>query len=174
MLQNAFPEQLARLNIFPAEEFETNIQSLTQYQIDERAFSDYLLKQANKAKRPYGVQNRTNDASFLGAVMRLRRNIKTRDLAECRFLFITVNRFLAATARHFLIETKQLQAQHCPPMLSVGQVATIAWLMKDQVLAPEKAGRELLAHCFAAIRPDAEWFGFFREGMEKIVGPLDA
>jgi hypothetical protein len=173
MLQNSFPERLARLNIFPAEEFEKNVQSLTQYQIDEKAFSEYLLKQANKSKRAYGVQNRTNDASFLGAVMRLRRNITTRDLAECRFLFITVNRFLATTARHFLIDTKQLRPQICPPMLSVGQVATIAWLMKDQVLAPEKAGRELLSHCFAAIRPDAEWFRFFREGMEKLVGPLD-
>lgn len=173
MLQNSFPERLARLNIFPAEEFEKNVQALTQYQIDERAFSEYLLKQANKSKRAYGVQNRTNDASFLGAVMRLRRNLKTRDLAECRFLFITVNKFLAATARHFLIDTKQYQPQICPPMLSVGQVATIAWLMKDQVLAPEKAGRELLSHCFAAVRPDAEWFRFFREGMEKLVGPLD-
>ena len=174
MLQNSFPERLARMNIFPAEEFEKNVQALTQFQIDEKAFSEYLLKQANKSKRAYGVQNRTNDAGFLGAVMRLRRNIKTRDLAECRFLFITVNKFLATTARHFLMETKQLQPQFCPPMLSVGQVATIAWLMKDQVLAPEKAGRELLSHCFAAIRPDAEWFRFFREGMEKLVGPLDA
>jgi len=58
-------------------------------------------------------------------------------------------------------------------MLSVGQVATIAWLMKDQVLAPEKAGRELLANCFAAIRPDATWFGYFREGMERVVGSID-
>jgi hypothetical protein len=174
MLQNSFPERLARMNIFPAEEFEKNVQALTQFQIDEKAFSEYLLKQANKSKRAYGVQNRTNDAGFLGAIMRLRKGVKTRDLAECRFLFITVNRFLAATARRFLIETRQLQPQSCPPMLSVGQVATIAWLMKDQVLVPEKAGRELLSHCFAAIRPDAEWFRFFREGMEKLVGPLDA
>jgi hypothetical protein len=174
MLENSFPERLARLNIFPAEEFERDIAPLAQYQIDERAFSEFLLQQANASKRPYGIQNRTNDAGFLGAVMRLRKHIRTRDLSECRFLFITTNRFLAATARHFLLKTKALQPQHCPPMLSVGQVATIAWLMKDQVLAPEKAGRELLAHCFAAIRPDATWFGYFREGMERVVGPIDA
>jgi hypothetical protein len=174
MLENSFPERLARLNIFPAEEFERDISPLAQYQIDERAFSEFLLQQANASKRPYGIQNRTNDAGFLGTVMRLRKHIRTRDLSECRFLFITTNRFLAATARHFLLKTKALQPQHCPPMLSVGQVATIAWLMKDQVLAPEKAGRELLAHCFAAIRPDATWFGYFREGMERVVGPIDA
>jgi hypothetical protein len=40
-------------------------------------------------------------------------------------------------------------------------------------LFPKRAGRELLSNCFAAIRPDAEWFGFFREGMERVVGPLD-
>jgi len=57
-------------------------------------------------------------------------------------------------------------------MLTVGQAATIAWLMKDQKLVPEKAGRELLSNCFAAIRPDAEWFGYFREGMQKHVGSL--
>jgi len=45
--------------------------------------------------------------------------------------------------------------------------------MKDQRLIPEKAGRELLSNCFAAVRPDAEWFGYFREGMEKLVGPLE-
>jgi hypothetical protein len=173
MLENSFPERLARLNIFPAEEFERDISALAQYQIDERAFSDYLLEQANKSKRAYGTQNRTNDAGFLGAVMRLRKNIRTRDLAECRFLFITTNNFLATTARRFLLGAKTVQPQHCPPMLNVGQVATIAWLMKDQVLAPEKAGRELLAHCFAAIRPDAAWFGYFREGMERVVGSID-
>ena len=45
--------------------------------------------------------------------------------------------------------------------------------MKDHKLAPEKAGRELLSNCFAAIRPDAEWFRYFREGVEKVTGPIE-
>jgi hypothetical protein len=59
-------------------------------------------------------------------------------------------------------------------MMSLGQIATIAWLMKDRQLAPEKAGRELLTNCFAAVRPDAEWFKYFREGMEKATGSIEA
>ena len=66
-----------------------------------------------------------------------------------------------------------LTEAQCPPMLSVGQAATIAWLLKDQKLAPEKVGRELLSNCFAAVRPDREWFAYFREGMEKQVGGLE-
>ena len=173
MLQNAFPEQLARMNIFAAGELEGSALSLAAYQIDERAFAQFLLTEANRAKRAYGAQNRNNDAGFMGTVMRLRRNVKTRDLAECRFLFVTVNRVLAATSRRFLVQQKVLQYQHCAPVLSVGQVATIAWLLKDQSLAPDKAGRELLSNCFAAVRPDAEWFRYFREGMEAHVGSLD-
>jgi hypothetical protein len=56
-----------------------------------------------------------------------------------------------------------------PPIMSLGQIATIAWLLKDQTIPPEKAGRELLANCFAAVRPDAEWFKYFREGIEQVV-----
>jgi hypothetical protein len=174
LLQNTFAEKLAQLNIFPADTLEGNTQALTQFQIDEKAFSEHLYQQALKAKKPYSLQNRSNDASYLGTVMRLRRNVKTRDFAECRYIFITTNRFLASTARRFLLQNRVLQPQHCPPMLSVQQVATIAWLMKDQVLVPEKAGRELLSHCFAAVRPDGEWFRYFREGMERVVGPLDS
>jgi hypothetical protein len=56
--------------------------------------------------------------------------------------------------------------------LSVGQIATIAWLIKDHAITEEKAGRELLLNCYAAVNPDADWFRYFREGIEKAVGPV--
>ena len=173
LLKTSFPERLAVRNIFPANRLESDAQQLARYQIDEKGFQEYLLSQANKSKRAYGVQNRINDASYLGNVMRLRRGVRGRDFVECRFIFVTPNTFLAAKARRFLIEQRLIAPQDCPPILSVGQVATIAWLIKDKKLAPEKAGRELLTSCFAAVRPDAEWFGFFREGIVKIVGSLE-
>lgn len=105
--------------------------------------------------------------------MRLRRGLRTRDLADCGFAFVTSNKFLASSARRFLVEHRAIAPNTFPPMMSVGQVATIAWLLKDQSIPPEKAGRELLTNCFAAVKPDAEWFGYFREGMERITGPLD-
>jgi hypothetical protein len=99
--------------------------------------------------------------------MRLRRHLATNDLASCGYIFVTSNKFLANMSRRYLIEQKAIRPQHCPPMLSVGQVATILWLMKDQTLEPHKAGRELLSNCYAAFRPDQQWFRFFREGIEK-------
>jgi hypothetical protein len=72
-----------------------------------------------------------------------------------------------------LLEQKAINPSTFPAMLAVGQIATIAWLLKDQAIPPEKAGRELLTNCFAVVKPDAEWFGFFREGMEQFTGPLD-
>ena len=172
-LVNLLPETLAGLNVFPGDNFEGGAQREKAFQIDEQGFAGYLLEQANKAKRAYGVTNRLNDAGYLGNIVRLRKNIRTRDLTDARFIFITSNNFLASSAKRYLIRERMLNEAQCPPMLSVGQAATIAWLLKDQKLAPEKAGRELLSNCFAAVRPDAEWFTYFREGMEKQVGGLE-
>jgi hypothetical protein len=55
----------------------------------------------------------------------------------------------------------------------VGQIATIAWLLRDKTLEPAEAGRELLSDCFAAIRPDQEWFRYFRESVENVTGSID-
>ena len=173
MLQNTFNEQLARKNVFVADQLENFSEKDSAYQIDQKKFESYLLARATERKKPYGQQNRENDASYLGNVMRLRRGIRTRDLAHSKYIFITSNKFLAYSAKRFLIEERMLSAQNCPPILTVGQAATIAWLLKDQTIAPEKAGRELLSNCFAAIRPDAEWFRYFKEGVEKAVGSID-
>lgn len=169
MLQNSFPEQLARFNIFPAGNLESNALEAARFQIDETGFAAYLAQQAKNSGRAYGVQNRINDAGYLASVMRLRRGNRTRDMADCGFVFVTPNNFLAHASRRYLIEQKALGHNNFPPIISLGQIATIAWLLKDQTIPPEKAGRELLSNCFAAIRPDAEWFKFFREGIEKVV-----
>lgn len=169
MLQNTFPERLAAMNVFPAEQLEKSAQENARYQIDEKGFSAFLLTEANAQGRAYGAQNREHDSGYLGTVMRLRKGNRTRDLLSCGVVFVTTNRFLAYASRRYLIQQKAIQPQHCPPILSVGQIATIAWLMKDQKIVPEKAGRELLCNCFAAVRPDAEWFRHFREGIEKAI-----
>ncbi len=173
MLQNSFPERLAAFNIFPAGELEKDALANARFQIDERGFSDFLFAESHASGRPYSQQNRQNDAGFLASVMRLRRGNRARDLADCGFVFVTSNRFLASASRRYLIEQRSLGHNNFPPIVALGQIATIAWLLKDQSIPPEKAGRELLANCFAAVKPDAEWFGFFREGMEKVAGPLE-
>jgi hypothetical protein len=173
MLQNTFTERLAAMGIFPASELEQSAHDNARYQIDERGFSEYLKLNSLKSRRGYALNNRENDAGYLGTVMRLRRRLTTNDLASCGYIFVTSNKFLANMSRRYLVEQRVIRPQHCPPILSVGQVATILWLMKDQALEPQKAGRELLSNCYAAFRPDQQWFRFFREGIEKNSGNIE-
>ncbi|WP_152012050.1 MULTISPECIES: hypothetical protein [unclassified Bosea (in: a-proteobacteria)] len=173
MLQNTFAERLAAMGIFPAADLEKSAYDNAKYQIDERGFSEYLKQNSVKSRRGYTLNNRENDAGYLGAVMRLRRRLTTNDLASCGYLFVTSNKFLANMSRRYLVEQKVIRPQHCPPVLSVGQVATILWLIKDKALEPQKAGRELLSNCYAAFRPDQQWFRFFREGIEKTSGNIE-
>lgn len=173
LLQNAMPERLARDNIFPAGELERIEKNAERWQIDERGFSEYLLRAALNSGRAYGAQNRTNDASYLGHIMRLRKGARGRDFADSGNVFVTSNKFLAYASRKYLVEQKLISFKDCPPILSVGQIATIAWLMKDHAISEEKAGRELLLNCYAAISPDADWFKYFREGIEKVVGSVE-
>jgi hypothetical protein len=93
--------------------------------------------------------------------MRFRRGYTTRDFAKARYIFVTANRFLAAASRRFLVSEKSIAWQDCPPVLEVGQIATIAWLLKDRHLEDHKVSRELLGNCYAAVRPDNEWLGRF-------------
>jgi hypothetical protein len=86
---------------------------------------------------------------------------------------VTANRLLAAASRRYVIGERQLAPVQCPPILYITQVATIAWLLKDQTLSSDIAARELLINCYAAARPDAEWFRHFREGIEGVVGDLE-
>jgi|GEM_PF-5661594 len=171
LLNNNFVGRLGRLNIFEFDSSTLKINSATS-QINETAFAKFLLDEAQRQGRRYGVQNRQNDAGYLGAVMRLRAGARTRDFATSRYLFVTANRLLASASRRFLIQEGQLNHTHCPPILYVTQVATIAWLLKDQKIVPEIAARELLMNCYAAVRPTAEWFRSFRQGMESAVGDL--
>ena len=169
ILQNNFVERLAAMNIF---EFpDTNAtERAKSFQINEAGFSAFLSEEARKRGVGYGEQNRQNDAGFLSAVMRLRKGQNTRDFSRCGYVFVTHNGFLAYAARAFLIKERQLIPQQCPPILHLTQVATIAWLLKDQKLSPALAGRELLVNCYAAATPSAAWFATFRAGIEKVVG----
>lgn len=169
-LQHIYTERLATFNIFPANLAESSAQENAKFQINEKGLAEFLKRKAKEHHRRYGATNSMNDAGYIGIVMRLRKGARTKDLAECRYLFATSNRFLANQSKRYLIQDRQLVHTSVPPALSVGQLATIAWLLKDHTLPPERASKELLTNCYAAIRPDAEWFGFFKEGLESVIG----
>src|SRR5262249_13322954 len=103
----------------------------------------------------------------------LRKGMRSQDLAETRYVFVTTNTLLASVARRFLIKEKILRESDCPAVLDVGQLSTIAWLVKDKKFNNEMVGRELLANCYAAMQPQQAWFQTFREAIEKVVGNLE-
>jgi hypothetical protein len=171
MLQNNFVEDLARFNVFEFQQTGIAL-ALKNFQIDELGFSKYLSEEAANRGRNYGLQNRQNDAGYLGTIMRLRQGIKSRDFAKSKYVFVTQNSMLAYTSRKYLVAQKHITDSQCGAILHVNQVATIAWLIKDQKLNSDLAARELLVNCYAAARPNAEWFKFFRQGIEKAVGDV--
>jgi hypothetical protein len=174
LMQNSVVEQLAGKGLFPAEGLEAGVQKQSQYQIDETRFAEFLSAQAASSHRTYTQQNLQNDAGYLATVVRLRKGHRTRDLSESKAVFVTTNKLFSTAARRYLIQERVIRGIDCPPILQVGQIATIAWLMREHKIDPAKASRELLANCYAAIKPDAEWFQNFRTAIEKIVGNLDA
>ncbi|HWB48619.1 MAG TPA: hypothetical protein VG651_05885 [Stellaceae bacterium] len=112
LLCSNFVNRLAQQNIF---EFTQNTFSGTsKHQINERAFSKYLLDESQRRGRRYGQQNRDNDASYLGTIVRLRGDTRARDFAASKYVFVTANRFLAIASREFPGERGPTDARTVP------------------------------------------------------------
>jgi hypothetical protein len=167
MLNGMFPEKLAALNIFATKKSVNSIYNPQRFQIDERGFQDALFAFSEKRGRPYRRGNRENDAQALGSVILFRVGHKSRDALKSRAIFITGNKLLAIASRSFLINQRQLGWHDCPPVLHVGQITTIMWLLKHRKLEDKAVSRELLASCYAAYRPEAEWLQKFVEAVGR-------
>lgn len=167
LLTGMFPERLAAMSIFENKKSVNNIHNVQRFQIDETAFEGYLDSAASSRGIPYKKENRRNDAQALGTTIVFRRGHKSRDALKSRVLFITSNKLLAMVSRSFLIDNNHLRWHECPPILHVGQIATIAWLLKSKQLDDRVVSRELLANCYAAYRPEPEWLDKFVEAFGR-------
>jgi len=170
LLNGRFVEKLAEINVFESKDNLSRIHDLKRFQIDEKGFDDYLRTEAERRSKDYGADNRRNDAQVLGTVMQFRRGHKSRDLLKCKFLFVTNNKFLAVMSRRFLINEKELSWSDCAPILHVGQLATVVWLLKNKGLDDQVVTRDLLVNCAVAYRPDPDWFEHFIDAVEKVGG----
>lgn len=167
MLNGSFVETLAQKNVFESKDRLVGIAGIAKFQIDETGFDSYLKSEAEKRDKHYSPENRRNDAQALGTVMVFRRGHTSRDALKSKRLFITDNRLLAAASRRYLVDQGQLKWVDCPPMLDVGQFTTIMWILRAKRLEDTAVTSRLLANCFAAYRPEPEWFDKFVEAISN-------
>lgn len=157
-MEYTFVERLAQKGVFPSKYEQSGFQKNVRGQIDEAAFSKYLMSSAKARNRSYSQENADHDAISLAHVVRMRRTQVVRDVAECPAIFITSNRLLAASARQFLVEEGHLRNFEVPPIMHVSQASTIFWLAKDGDISERNASQELMANCYEAMRPDSNFY----------------
>lgn len=138
--------------------------SQDDFQIDEGAFREAL-----KGERGWGAIGSTaaeKDSKSLALTMRLRAGKQDRDISKSRYVFITHNPALAGKARRFLIESGDLSERSVSPILTVGQMSTVAWVASEIFQDSGRISKELIANCYAAALPDED---FDQELRKKLV-----
>jgi hypothetical protein len=115
-----------------------------------------------------GYQNqhaRQHDLDALTGVWRLRHGQAQRRLETCRAIFVTTNAPLVRAARRFF-------AAGCdgftwPLAVLDHDLATVAWL-KRPLQAPDLPRKQIIADCYAALRPEGRLWARYLEEIEKL------
>ena len=174
LLNGMFPEKLATLSVFPTKKTINAMSNPQRFQIDERGFEVALETSALKRSVFYKKDNRKNDAQALGATVLFRRGHVSNNPLQSRILFVTSNDLLAKASRKYLVDQGQLKWHECPPILQIGQLSTIVWLLNNRKFEDKLVGRELLASCYAAYRPEPEWLEEFSEAIGRATSLTEA
>ena len=167
-LAGTYESRLSSLNIFPLS-YDYNAHKNEQYfQIDEILFSESLKSAALKKERSYSFQNALNDAGAVAVILRLRRGRSAKDIGKSISIFVSRNSLLQRVARRFAIEhTDHYDEGSIPPVLTTGQITTASWLAEGRNLEPSKISKELLASCYSAVQPSAEWANEFAHALDE-------
>lgn len=91
-----------------------------------------------------------HDLNSLTAIYRLRRGEQPPLLEESRALFVTTNRALVRVARKFFVTDPS--GFTWPPAILDSDLGTLVWL-KQPMKTPDLPRRQILADCYAALRP---------------------
>lgn len=157
-LAGTFEARLAQLNIFPYPYDFAARRTEDAFQIDEPQFAAALTSAALKNDRGYSAQNAANDAHVVALIIRLRRGKAMRAISQSRHIFVSRNSLLQRVSRQFVDQhVEEYDAASVPPVITVGQVTTLAWLASNKAIEPHKVSRELLANCYNAVQPTETW-----------------
>lgn len=166
-LRDTLATRLGQLNVFPYHYGYAARKSEDVFQIDEARFARSLEDEAVRLDKNYSEQNARNDAAVVAIVLRLRKGERARDVAQSKCLFVSRNSLLQRVARRFVVEHCDYDSGNVPPVLTVGQIATIAWFVASKTLEPVKVTKELLANCYNAVRPNTGWAQEFANALEN-------
>lgn len=125
-------------------------------QIDESALEVVMMQEVRYVHAP-ACQH---DLDALSAIDRLRDGHHAKKLETCGAVFATKNTSLVRAAHKFFSLGGVLR---CPPAVSHYDLATLAWL-KNPAKAPDLPRRQIIADCYATLRPsDRLWARFIKE-----------
>jgi hypothetical protein len=135
-----------------------------KYQVDEETFGK-MLKQGRPGYTGSAV---THDVQATAIILRLRSGVTSYEFADCKAIFVTHNVYFASRARQFVRESQLQSTRAVPPVITVGQAATIGWVAGSSVYQPEKITKELISNCVRATLPSAGWEAEFQNLLTKL------
>jgi hypothetical protein len=139
-----------------------------EYQINASELASALVAEADSRRRSYPKKRAENDARAVATILRLRGGHVSGALSDSRHVFVTRNPLLQSVTRQYVVDSVEYYFQGAiPPVLTVEQVATMAWLASSNKLEPIKITTELLANCYNAARPSANWTKEFQSILDK-------
>ena len=153
-LPDTFADKLKRFGILraPVVAFQKN------WEINEDKLASMLVA----ASETYKLPSARKDAKAIATVLQLRKGETSTEIGLAKHVFASSNRLLHSVARDFVTESiEDYERGSIPPVLTVGQVATVAWLSTSRDIGPINASRELLTACYSAVRPSGDWIGKF-------------
>lgn len=167
-LAGTFQTRLGALNVFPFEYHYGSRKSEDYFQISESDLAEALKSGALINDRGYSGPNAANDASVVALVVRLRRGRSARSIGTSHYIMISKNSLLQRVSREFVKKhTEHYDGSSIPPVLTMGQITTAAWIAATKKLEAHKVSKELLASCYAAVQPSEAWADEFARVMEK-------
>ncbi len=138
------------------------------FQIDESNLASRLEAEAASRDRTYKRNNALNDSKVVALIVRLRKDQTKRDVSVCGHIFISRNALLQRISTKYCREEIDAYVdQTIPPVLTTGQITTIAWLSTSKALDDHKVGKELLAACYNAVQPSSTWAEQFSKALQN-------
>lgn len=167
-IRATFEQRLGELNIFPVSYNVANRKAEEIFHISEDALVTAIEAEAAKRRRVYKRTSALSDARSVAIIMRLRKGLSRRSISTCGHLFISHNPILQTAARNYVVkDIEGYESGQIPPVITLGQITTAAWLATAKTLEPVNVTKELLATCYNAVRPSPAWTREFSVALDE-------
>lgn len=129
--------------------------------VDEVKFESVLAEEVQYGRRPQLI----HDLDSLTAIHRLRGGKSLKDLEFSSALFVTPNSGVVRSALVFFRE--ELSGESAPHAILDHELMTLVWL-KNPTAAPELPRKQIVADCYAALRPSETLWKKYLDELERL------